>query len=908
MIGRTIDRYRVIEQLGQGGMGVVYRARDTLLDRFVALKVLPPDRSDDPDRRRRFLQEAKAASALNHPGIVTVHDVLSVDGQDVLVMELVEGETLESLLARRRLPPGEALGLAAAVADALARAHVAGIVHRDLKPSNVMVTGDGVKVLDFGLAKLTEPPLPSQEAPTVGPDDHSLTRERVILGTVPWMSPEQAEGRPLDARSDIFAFGVLLYEMLTGRHPFRRATTVETLAAIREGEPEPPSRIVKTLPPEVDRAVLRCLRKDPAKRWQSLSDLGTVLQDLKEDSETGRRVTVTPEAATRGGRRWTLVAAAGIVVLATGAVALVLQRRPPAVGAPLDLRRLTYDGSLSFTPAISPDGMLIAYASDRAGDGQTDIWVRHINQPEPARLTDHPADEWLPRFSPDGSRIAFRSERDGGGIYIVNTLGGEARKLVSGGTFPRFSPDGNRVLYLDVRGYAPVGLHKMFLVPAEGGEPRPFLPEFGATGLPRSIGPLWSPDGTRVLFRGAPFADPARLDWWVAPVDGGEPVSSGALEALPNIDIVQFPCAWLPERVLFLAGTTIEGVNLYGASITPEGRIAGPVETFTSGPGMMLTPSVSDDGRIALSRFQWVLHLWQAKLDVETGRSVGEPSRVTSDAAPKFGFSLTRDGAQLAFSTYSGPREKRLAEVRLRNLEDRSESVLVSTAARTTSLGPHLSPDGTLLAWSDVIDRQRASFVAPVTEATGRELCRGCIPLAFFSNGEDILVLQAPNRLVRRSLADSSETLVLDGGELEILDADLSWDDRWLAIHAARPDGRLAIHLLPLRDPPLPEAEWTELADRSQWVSSPRWSPDGRLLYYLSNRDDFLCVWAQALDPVSKRPAGEPIEVLHAHRSAMKLAGGMKFAFSVAIAERRLVVNACEMTGEVYTAMLGPLQ
>ncbi len=272
MIGQTIDRYRVVEKLGQGGMGVVYKARDTVLERFVALKVLPPDKSSDPERRKRFLQEAKSASALNHPGIVSVHDVLTVDDQDVLVMELVDGETLEQLLAQKRLPLGETLTLGIGIADALARAHAAGIVHRDLKPSNVMVTPDGVKVLDFGLAKLTETPFLDPEAPTVAPDESSLTHQRAILGTVGWMSPEQAAGDTVDTRSDIFAFGVLMYEMLTGHHPFRRRTTLETLAAICEEEPEAPTSLVPSLPPEAERAILRCLRKEPGKRWQSLSD------------------------------------------------------------------------------------------------------------------------------------------------------------------------------------------------------------------------------------------------------------------------------------------------------------------------------------------------------------------------------------------------------------------------------------------------------------------------------------------------------------------------------------------------------------------------------------------------------------------------------------------------------------
>ncbi|PWB74047.1 MAG: hypothetical protein C3F15_08385, partial [Holophagae bacterium] len=646
MIGRTIGRYQVIEKLGQGGMGVVYKARDTLLDRFVALKVLPPASVLDPERRRRFLQEARAASALNHPGIVSVHDVLTVDGGDVLVMELVEGETLESLLGRRRPALSEALGLAARIADALARAHAAGIVHRDLKPANVMVTADGVKVLDFGLAKLIESPFGDAESPTMAPADLSLTRERMILGTVGWMSPEQASGGTIDARSDIFAFGVLLYEMLTGRHPFRRATTLETLAAIREAEPPPPSRLVPALPPEIDRAVLRCLRKEPARRWQSLSDLAAVLLDLKEDSESGRRVVVEPgRPRPRRSRRWLLagMTAAGIVAIVAGALLL---RRPPRAPEPLDMRRLTYDAGFAWTPAISPDGKLVAYSSDRAGDGQLDIWVRHISRPEPARLTDDPTDDWMPNFSPDGSRIVFRSDRDGGGLYIVNTLGGEARRLASHGVSPRFSPDGTRISFVASADYSPGSLRRMFVISADGGEPRPLLPQYGILAYPYSVGPLWSPDGTRLLFAGAPLASPSKQDWWVASADGGEPTSSGAMESIPAIDVIRYPCAWLPDRVLFAAGSTIEGVNIYSASITPEGRISGPMQVLSSGPGMTMTPSVAADGRIALDRFQWVLRLWQLELG-DGGRAIGDPRQVTPDAAPKFHFSLTRDGSRL---------------------------------------------------------------------------------------------------------------------------------------------------------------------------------------------------------------------------------------------------------------------
>jgi len=908
MIGRTIDRYRVVEQLGQGGMGVVYKARDTLLDRFVALKVLPPDKSSDPDRRKRFLQEAKSASALNHPGIVSVFDVLSVDGEDVLVMELVEGETLDDLLARRRPSLGQALGLAARIADALGRAHAAGIVHRDLKPSNVMVTSDGVKVLDFGLAKLGETLFPGSEAPTATSDDLALTRERVILGTFGWMSPEQASGQPVDSRSDIFAFGILLYQLLTGRHPFRRATTVETLEAIREEEVEPPSRLVPDLPPEVERTVLRCLHKNPARRWQSLSDLGVMLQDLKVDSESGRRVVVDGAAPRSRRNFWPLaIVCGGAAIIAAVATLLLTRSHAPGSRGPLEVHRLTYDGGYSVMPAISADGKLIAYASDRAGDGQMDIWVRHISRSEPTRLTDNPADDMEPRFSPDGSRIVFRSERDGGGIYIVNTLGGEDHKLASGGIFPRFSPDGSQVAYVGDVAYSETGLLPMFIVPADGGEPQPFLPAFGASEPPGGLGPLWSPDGTRVLLNGAPFDNPSKRDWWVLPVNGGEPMSSGAMQSLPRIDFVQFPSVWLPDRLLFAAGSTFEGVNLYAASITTEGRIEAPVERLTSGPGMTWTPSVADDGRIAFSKFQWNIRLWQVELDPGNGHAAGEPRQVTADATQKFGVSLAGAKPLLAYSTYFGTPGKWTVEARLHDLESGRESVVVSSATKTINLQAHLSHDGNLLAWRDIVDRRPAAFITNIAESSNRELCRDCMVMDFFANGTEVLVWQPPNRLVRRDLVGTKEVLVLEPDELEILDANLSGDDGWLAVSSARSDGRCVVHIIPIRDPPPPPEEWIEIAPETHWLGSPQWSGDGRFLYYLSDRDDFNCIWAQPLAAQSKRPVGNAFAVVHAHQSAMKMWGprdGMSFEISVG--DRHLAFNAAEDTGEIFTAMLPP--
>jgi tetratricopeptide (TPR) repeat protein/predicted Ser/Thr protein kinase len=314
MIGRTISHYEITEKLGEGGMGVVYKASDSHLKRFVALKVLPPEKVSDPERKQRFVQEARAASALNHPNIVTVHDIDHSDGVDFIAMEYVEGKTLGELIGRKGLKLNEALKYAVQIADALAKAHAAGIVHRDLKPGNVMVTSEGrVKVLDFGLAKLTE-------TAAVGPEDSTLTEKPstelgVIVGTASYMSPEQAEGKKVDARSDIFSFGSLLYEMLTGRRAFRRDSTTLTLAAILHLEPPP---LPAGMPHDLEKVITRCLRKDPAHRFQHMGDVKVELEALKEESDAGKLVGGAAPALPRRHRipRHALAAVAAVALAA----------------------------------------------------------------------------------------------------------------------------------------------------------------------------------------------------------------------------------------------------------------------------------------------------------------------------------------------------------------------------------------------------------------------------------------------------------------------------------------------------------------------------------------------------------------------------------------------------------------
>lgn len=308
--GTRLGPYEIVAPLGAGGMGEVYRARDTRLGRLVAIKVLSATALDDAEEQRRLLHEARAASALNHPNIVTVHDVGTEKGAAFVAMELVDGRPLSDTLAGRALPLFDALKYAIQVADALAAAHAAGIIHRDLKPQNVMVTPQGsVKILDFGIAKTLGPP--TGETLTI-----AQTGAGHIVGTVGYMSPEQAEGRAVDARSDIFSFGSVLYEMLTGQPPFKRDTSMATLAAIVNQEPRPLSAIVETAPPEVERIVAKCLRKDPSRRFQSIADVRVVLEDLRDD--LARRsdqasVTAASAQAISAERRYGTIAAALIV-------------------------------------------------------------------------------------------------------------------------------------------------------------------------------------------------------------------------------------------------------------------------------------------------------------------------------------------------------------------------------------------------------------------------------------------------------------------------------------------------------------------------------------------------------------------------------------------------------------------
>ncbi|HXS97017.1 MAG TPA: protein kinase [Candidatus Limnocylindrales bacterium] len=424
---RTVSHYELLEKVGEGGMGVVWKARDTRLDRLVAIKFLPPDKSA-PDRRLRFATEARAASALNHPRIVTIYDIGSEDGIDFIAMEYVPGKTLDRLIPPKGMNPLEAVRLAIQICDALAAAHAAGIVHRDLKPANILVDEAGhVKVLDFGLAKMREEAAPAQTDATRTVAAQPKTEEGTILGTVSYMSPEQAEGKRVDTRSDIFSFGCVLYEMLAGSRAFRGDSRLSTLAAILRAEPEPIQNHAEGVPRELTRVVQRCLRKNPEDRAQTMADLKIALKEIKEESESGSLSTPAAAVAKAHSRRWWLGACAMAIIAAAAAYALW---RPAAeMQTVFTPTQLTSYAGQEDEATLSPDGSQVAFTWNGEDQSNFDIYVKVVGPGKPLRLTTDPAVDGYPAWSPDGRNIAFTR---GGSIYLISPLGGPERELAQG--------------------------------------------------------------------------------------------------------------------------------------------------------------------------------------------------------------------------------------------------------------------------------------------------------------------------------------------------------------------------------------------------------------------------------------------------------------------------------------------
>ena len=905
MIGKTISHYEIIEQLGEGGMGVVYKARDTRLNRFVALKVLPHDKVADAERKRRFIQEAQAASALNHANIVTIYDIDQDGGVDFIAMEYVAGKTLDRLIPKSGLRLAEVLKYAIQIANALARAHAAGIIHRDIKPGNIMVTPEGgVKVLDFGLAKLTE--RSDEDDATATTHAAPITDEGSIVGTVAYMAPEQAEGLKVDARSDIFSFGVVLYEMATGRQAFRGDTKMSTLAAVLRQEAAPLREVAADAPRDLEKIVSRCLRKDPNRRFQNMSDVAVALDELKEESESGklettpapaRHVTVTPRLA---------MVALAVVAIAAGAAWWLIRSRAPASESGPVLTRLVADPGLNEDPALSPDGKLLAYASDRGGNGSLDIWVRQLAGGDPLRLTDDPADDYEPVFSPDGSQIAFRSERDGGGIYVVSVFGGQARRIARQGRHPRYSPAGDQIAYSV--GESSTAAAQMFVVPTDGGAPRQLQPEFYQAGHP-----IWSPDGKHLFFNGRRNADVAALvDLWVTPVEGGEAIRTNAAAVLTkakiSFDYTVAPAIWEsgPDRIIF-SGSSGYTTNLWEVPISPGSfQITDPPHRLTFGTGTETWPSIAQAGsRIAFADLNTNYHVWSLPLDANAGKVTGEPLRLTDDPAQeRFPF-VSADGRKVAFNRSLKAGQY---DLWLKELPNGKETPLVLSPAAARY--GDISPDGSRVAYQVLENQSLAIYAISAAGGDPERLCGDCrIPNGWSPDAKSFVWETFPNRaLVLVDLASGRQTEIIKNSNPKygVSRGRFSPDGRWLSFHAIPSGAEVRrVYVVPFKGAVLQdEKAWIPITDGEGMERYADWSPDGNVLYFLSERDGFRCIRGQRLDPATKHPVGPPFEVYHFHHARQSLGNGDPVTISPTVGRDKMVFSMVETTGTIWMATL----
>jgi serine/threonine protein kinase len=669
MIGTTLAHYHITAALGAGGMGEVYRATDTKLGREVALKVLPEEFAEDPNRMARFEREAKVLASLNHPNIAHVYGLETLEsGTDAdvdagssprpqgpsptifLVMELVDGEDLSERIARGPIPVDDVIPIAMQIAEALEAAHEQGIVHRDLKPANIKLTDDGVvKVLDFGLAKAWETE-PGDSSLSLSPTlTKHATLEGVILGTAAYMSPEQAKGKKVDRRADIWAFGVVVWEMLTGAKLFAEETVSETLAAVLRAEPEW-SELPATTPRQLVRLLHRCLQRDPRHRLHDIADGRLELED-PQSSGTGD---LDDAGAPSGGWTRRAVAGAGVAGLAAGLLFSVFWRvsgtSSTASTPVLTFRPITQLSGLEVQPTLSPDGRFVAFASN--SDGDWDIYLLRASGGNPINLTAGSRDDdFQPAFSPDGEKIAFRSEREGGGLFIMGATGESVVRVTDYGFNPAWTPDGSELLF-STESVTEYPLSRQIASPLWAVDVTTRAVRQLAQ-VEDGVQPSVSPNGRRVAYWGL-LTDSGQRDIWTVAVDGTDvvPVTSDAF--------VDWNPVWAPDGShLYFSSDRGGSLNLWRIPIDQStGDVLGDAEPVTTPSRWSGEIAFAADGEsFVFTSLDRRANLSAIGVDPVAGRATSPPAPITRGNRSYQGASPSPNGEWIAVVTTDGQED-----------------------------------------------------------------------------------------------------------------------------------------------------------------------------------------------------------------------------------------------------------
>jgi Tol biopolymer transport system component len=796
-------------------MGEVYKATDTRLGRTVAIKVLPSHLSGNAELQERFEREARAVSSLNHPHICTLYDVGHQDGVEFLVMEYLEGETLAQRLEKGALALDEALELGGQIAEALDQAHRAGLVHRDLKPGNIMLSPQGAKLLDFGLAKLhsvTPPTMEGSETPT---NRRSLTASNVVMGTFPYAAPEQLEGKPVDSRADIFALGAVLYETVTGRRAFPGDSTASIIAAILKQEPEPIAQLEPSTPPALERVIRRCLAKNPEERWRSASELKDELRAIHTRDSTNAE-----DTSRERGRviRIAWPSLIGAIVLALGSSAYLIYRwidRPAVVPRLTSPVQLTYATGVEDHPSWSPDGRTLAY--DAQQTGTWDVWLVPVGSTQPVnRTVDEPGDSYYPTWSPDGTQIAFFSSRDGGGIFVMPALAGVARKVSNtwdwGG--PQWSPDGAELAYLvwdDDDTFAEI------LTLGSGAMRRVPLPGDNAGRFQLA----WSPDKRFLAYVDAEaFVSQASRLWILRMADEQAfPVTDGSTGA------------WSPSwssngRSLHFVSNQGGSRDLWLQPLDREGRLQGAAVALTTGIEIRSASMSRDGTRLAYSKGRRVSNVWRVPILRDRPASWADAKQLTFDQAYIEFIDVSRDGNRLLMSSDRSGNE----DIWICGTDRCDLQQLTNDPAH--DMAPMWSPDAREILFYSTRSGNRDLWVMPADGGPPRQLTRDPtqehVPV-WSPDGKEIAFISSRTGSLNLWVMPS------DGGEGRSLASQATdhymphWspDGAWVASDA---DDGGTRHIWRVRASGGEHERLTETPGRI-----PRWSPDGARIYF---RDD----------------------------------------------------------------------